>query len=208
VKRYFSGGLLWFLKEWEKGDSGTAGTGGAPLYPGHSDVSAQTDWETYTDKRIIKLGGTSLSRTQFNELNSRVFEKTNNSSWDKLCLCGQGYLNKVAEMFEKQVTWTSMRENGFKGWDFKLLEHSSNSGSVYYKTHPLFNDPLWRNSALYIDMGFLTWRPITDSDTDIQEGIQLPGADKRKDQYLTDGGPEIWFPEGHMWVDQLGGITS
>lgn len=206
VKRYFSGGLLWFLKQWELGN---VSNGGAFDYrPGGADVTAQTDWETYTDKRIIKLAGATMSRSQFNELNSRVFEKTNASSWDKLCLCGQGYLNKVSEMFEKQVTWTSMRENGFKGFDFKLLEHSSNSGTVYYKTHPLFNDPLWRNSAFYIDMGFLMWRPITDSDTDIQEGIQLPGADKRKDQYLTDGGPEIWFPEAHMFVDNLGGITS
>lgn len=208
VKRYFSGGLLWFLEQYEIGN---VSNGGAFDYrPGEASVLAQTDWQTYTAKRIIKLGGASLSRSQFNELNSRAFEKTNNSSWDKLVLCGQGYLNKVAEMFEKQVTWTSMRENGFKGWDFELLKHSSNAGTVYYKTHPLFADSsgLWRNSAFYIDLGFLKWRPLTDHDTDIQQNIQLPGAMKRKDQYLTDGGPEIWYPEAHMFVDQLGGITA
>lgn len=208
VKRYFSGGLMWFLKEWEKGSSGTAGTSGAALYPSHADVSSQTDWETYTDKRIIKLGGTTLSKTQFNELVSRAFEKTNASSWDKLVLCGQGYLNKVTEHFEKQVQWTSLRENSHKGFDFKLLEHSSNAGTLYYKTHPLFNDTLWRNSAFIIDLGFLKWRPITDSDTDIVQGIQMPDADKRKDQYLTDGGIEVMFPEAHMFVDNLGGITD
>lgn len=201
VSRRFSGGLLYYLKQWELGTSGTI------LYP-HADVTAQTDWQTYTDKRIIKLAGATISKTQFNELNSRVFEKTNNSSWEKLCLCGPGYLNKVAEMFEKQVQWTSLRENGFKGFDFKLLEHSSNSGTVYYKSHPQFNDSIWRNSAFYIDMGYLKWRPITDSDTDVYQGIQLPDADKRKDQYLTDGGPEWMYPEAHMFVDNLGGITN
>lgn len=208
VKRYLSGGIMWYLEQWEKGN--TTNNGHFDYRPGGADVTAETDWETYTDKRIIKLGGATISKSQFNELNSRVFEKTNNSSYDKLVLCGQGYLNKVAELFEKQVTWTSMRENGFKGWDFELLKHSSNAGTVYYKTHPLFADSsgLWRNSALYVDLGFLKWRPLTDHDTDVHTGIQPNDALIRKDQYLTVGGPEVWYPEAHMWVDQLGGITT
>ena len=206
VARYFSGGLMWFLEQWEIGN---VTNGGAFNYrPGGADVTAQTDWETYTDKRIIKLAGATLSPSQFNELHSRAFEKTNNSTWDKLILCGQGYYNKVSEYFENKIQWTSMRDNGYKGWDFQLAEHSSNSGKVYYKTHPLMRDSIWRNSAFIIDLGFLKWRPITDSDTDVFQNIQLPDADKRKDQYLTDAGPEIWFPEAHMFIDNLGGISK
>lgn len=208
VRRDFSGGILWFLKQWEIGN---VSNGGAFNYrPGGTDVSTQTDWETYTDKRIIKLGGGTLSRSQFNEMTSRAFEKTNNSSWDKLVICGTGYLNKISEMFEKQIQWTSMRENGMKGWDFQLVQHQSNAGTMYYKTHPLFTDSagLMRNSALIIDLGFLKWRYLTDHDTDVQTGIQMPDALIRKDQYLTVGGPEIWFPEAHMFIDQLGGITD
>jgi hypothetical protein len=199
---------MWFLKQWEKGN---VSNGGAFNYrPGGADVSGQTDWETYTDKRIIRLAGATVSKSQFNELMSRAFEKTNNSTWEKLIVCGQGYLNKVTEMFEKQITWTSMRENGFKGWDMQLAEHQSNAGKVYYKTHPLFSDNsgLYRNSALIIDLGFLKWRYLTDHDTDVQTGIQMPDALVRKDQYLTVGGPEIWYPEAHMWIDNLGGITA
>lgn len=206
VLRYQSGGLLWFLEQWELGN---ISNGGAFDYrPGEASVIAQTDWETYTDKRIIKLAGATLSRSQYGELLSRAFEKNNGSTWDKLILCGTGFLNKVAESFEKQVQWTSLRENGFKGFDFKLLEHSSNAGTVYYKTHPLFRDSLFRNSAFIIDLGFLKWRPITDSDTMVMSSIQANDADKRKDQYLTDGGPEIWFPEAHMYVENFGGIVG
>lgn len=203
VRRYFSGGLLWFLEQWELG---SVSAGGAFEY-GQSDVSSQTDWQTYTNKRIIRLGGATITRAQFNEINSRVFEKTNNVEWCKLCLCGPGYINRVADTFEKQIQFTSLRENGFKGFDFELIKHSSNSGTVYYKQHPLFNEPMMRNSAFYIDLGYWKWRPVEDSDTDIQQGIQMPDADKRKDQYLTDGGSEIAFPEANMFVDQLGGIT-
>lgn len=207
VRRDFAGGIIWFLKQWEKGN---ITNGGAFDYrPGGADVTAQTDWETYTDKRIIKLAGTTLSRSQFNELTSRAFEKTNNTSWEKLVICGQGYLNKVTESFEKQIHWTSMRDNGFKGWDFQLMEHQSNAGKVYYKTHPLFADANlgMRNSALVVDLGFLKMRHLTDHDTDVQTGIQPNDALIRKDQYLTVHGPEIWYPEAHMWIDNLGGIT-
>lgn len=208
VRRDFSGGLLWFLKQWEKGN---ISNGGAFDYrPGGADITQQTDWETYTDKRIIKLAGATLSRSQFNELTSRAFEKTNNNSWDKLVICGGGYLNKVTDSFERQIQWTSLRDNGYKGWDFQLVQHSSNAGTMYYKTHPLFSDNsgLMRNSALVIDLGFLKWRYLTDHDTDVQTGIQMPDALIRKDQYLTVGGPEIWFPEAHMFIDNLGGITD
>ncbi len=200
VRRYFSGGIMWYLKQWELGTSGTI------LYP-HDDVSTQTDWETYTDKRIIQLNSATISRAQFNKLTARPFDKVNSVSRDKLVLCGPDYLAKVAEVFEKQVQWTSLRENGFEGWDFMLLKHQSNAGTVYYKVHPLFQDTVFRSCALYLDLGWLTWRPFAKHDTQVVTGIQANDALIRKDMYLTDGGLEVGFPEAHMYVENLGGIT-
>ena len=34
-------------------------------------------------------------------------------------------------------------------------------------------------------------RPLSDSDTDIQPMIQLPDADKRKDQWFTEAGSNL-----------------
>jgi hypothetical protein len=48
---------------------------------------------------------------------------------------------------------------------------------------------------------------LLDSDTDIQPMIQLPDADKRKDQWLTECGFEFRFPEANLYVENLGGIT-
>lgn len=203
VSLRFTGGLRWFLDQWEKG---SIAAGGAIDY-GQPDVSAETDWLATPNKRVIKLGGASITKSAFSEINSRVFEQTNASDWSKLCLCGPGYLNKVAESYERQIQYTSLREQGFKGFDFELVKHSSNAGTVYYKTHPLFNDPIYRNSAFYIDLGYMGYRPLTDSDTDIEKMIQKPDADKRKDQWLTEAGFEIRFPEAFMYVEDLGGIT-
>lgn len=197
VARRFSGGLRWYLDLWELGAA-----------YGQSDVSTETDWRTFTNKRVIKLGGANITKADFNELNSRVFEKTNATDWSKLCLCGPGYLNRVTDMFERQIQFTSLRENGFKGFDFELVKHNSNSGTVYYKQHPLFNEPIMRNSAFYIDLGYMKYRFLDDSDTDIQSMIQANDADKRKDQWLTECGFEIPFPEAFMYVENLGGITT
>lgn len=203
VRRGFTGGLRWYLDQWELG---SVSAGGAFDY-GQANVSAQTDYQTYTTKRVIKLAGATITRTQFNFLMGLLFSRTNSSDWSKLGLCGPGYLGKVADMFERQIQWTSLRDEGFEGFDFKLSWHRSNAGDVYYKTHPLFNDPIMNNSCFYIDLGYMGYRPLTDSDTDIQPMIQLPDADKRKDQWLTEYGFEIPFPEAFMYVENLGGIT-
>lgn len=205
VRRGFTGGLRWFLDQWELG---SVAAGGAFEY-GQPNVAA-TPYignEGNTQKRVIKLGGTNITKSQYNELIARAFARTNSSDWSKLILCGSGYLAKVADMFERQIQWTSLRNEGFDGFDFKLVRHSSNSGEVFYKTHPLFNDPMMNNSAFIIDLGYMGYRPLTDSDTDIQPMIQLPDADKRKDQWLTEYGFEVPFPEAFMYIENLGGIT-
>lgn len=205
VSRRFTGGVLWFLKQWEKG---SVSNGGAFDYrPNATDVSAQTDYNTYLDKRIIRLGGNTVSLDSFNAIESLPFQKTNSTEWCKLCLCGQGYLTKINSRFEKNVQVTQLRGEQYDGWDFQLTKRSSLAGDIYYKNHPLFNNPEMFNSAFYIDLGYINYRPLSDRDTDVMPMIQLPDADKRKDQYLTECGLELPFPEAHMFVQDLGGIT-
>lgn len=203
VRRSFVGSVLWFLKQWEKG---SVANGGAFDY-GQEDVSAQTDYITYTNKRIIRLGGASVSKTNFNRIEALPFRRTNATEWCKLCLCGHGYYGSINEAFERSVQVTQMRDEQFKGWNFELTERMSAAGKIYYKTHPLFDSVEMNNSAFYLDLGYLGYRPLSDSDTDIQQGIQLPDADKRKDQFLTECGFEVRFPEAHMFVESLGSIT-
>jgi hypothetical protein len=196
VPRRYTGGLRWFLDQWELGTA-----------YGQPNVSAVVDWRTASNKRVIKCGGTTITKADFNLLMARLFERTNNTSWDKLGLCGPEYLAKIADMFERQIQFTSLRDEGFDGFNFKLVRHMSNSGEVFYKQHPLFTSAEMRNSCFYVDLGYVGYRPLSDSDTDIQPMIQLPDADKRKDQWLTECGFEWRFPEANMYVENLGGVT-
>lgn len=207
VRRTYLGGLLWYLKQWELGSTGN---GGAFDYRTNAtNLIANNDYIANPDKRIIRLQGGTVNRDTFNAIEALPFAKTNSTEFCKLCLCGPGYLAKVNAMYEKQIVKYEMREEQFKGWNFQVTQRSGLLGEIYYKQHPLFsvaNSP-FRDSAFYIDLGYIKYRPLTDSDTDVQQMIQLPDADKRKDQFLTEAGLELPYPEAHMFVDQLGAIT-
>lgn len=205
VRRSSTGGLLWWLKQWEKGNTGN---GGAFDYRvGGADLTAQTDWVTYPDKRIIRLGGATVTKAQFNRIESLPFRKTNSTEWCKVCYCGPDYLAMIQEVYEKQIQVTSLRGEQYKGWDYDLQFRTGPAGKIYYKLHPLFSDAEMNTSAFYVDMGYIKYRPVTDRDTDVKPNIQPRDADTRKDQYMTDWGLELPYPEAHMYVERLGGIT-
>lgn len=205
VRRGFSGGLLWFLKQWELG---SVANGGAFEYRQNAtNVLTQTDYVTYTDKRIIRLAGNTITKSQFNHIESLPFRRTNSTEHCKLCLCGYNYFTKINEAYERQVQVTQLREEQFKGWDFELVMRSGAAGKIYYKTHPLFDSPEMQNSAFYIDLGYIKYRPLSDRDTDVMPMIQANDADKRKDQYLTECTLELPYPEAHMYVENLGNIS-
>lgn len=205
VRRSFTGGLLWFLKQWEKG---SVSNGGAFDYRNSAtDVSAQTDYITYYDKRIIRLAGATVTKSTFNRIEALPFQRTNSTEWCKVCYAGPEYLAMIQEVYEKSLQVETMRGEQFVGWNFDLQWRMGPAGKIYYKQHPLFADSEMRKSAFYVDMGYIKYRPVTDRDTDVKPNIQPRDADTRKDQYMTDWGLEIPYPEAHMYVENLGGIT-
>lgn len=197
VSRRSMGGLRWFLDNFEIGTD-----------YGLPNIAGSSDYIDNYFKRVIKLGGNTIQKGNFDILMGRLFERTNSTTFEKVCFCGPDYLNKLSAAYENRTAVINLRENGFKGWDFELIKHNTNAGTVYYKQHPLFvNFPNMRNSAFYVDLGYIGYRPLLDSDTDIMPMIQPRDADRRKDQWLTECGLEIRFPEAFMYVENLGGIT-
>jgi len=200
VSKRMSGGIRWFLDNYEVGAD-----------YGLTNIQSQTEWRTYTRKRVIKLGGSTISGADWDEIDSRSFEKTMTSDYSKLWVCGSGFYNKVSSYYRGKIQVTSMRDEGYEGFNMLFNKVETDAGCAYFKVHPLFNDPnmtFMRNSAFCLDMACMFWRPLTDSDTDVQKMIQENDADKRKDQFLTEGGLEIRFPEAFMYVENLGGITK
>ena len=200
-----TGGIEWFLKQYEYG---TVGNGGAFEYrPGGADVTGQTDWETYEDKRIIPVNGT-LTKDQFDNLVERAFRYTSEESFEKLCLCGSGFISAFNKYCDRNSIKTTTLNSKEDSYGMNLTRWETPYGVLYFKSHPLFNqDAAFRNDAFILDVGNIVYRPLNDSDTELLTNRQPQDFDGRKDEWLTEAGIEVRFPETHMYVKGLTGVV-
>lgn len=185
-----TGGVMQFLYDWEAANSMYRGGTGAPA------VTLNTD----DNKRIINING-SITKMQYNTYLSRLFRKTNDKAYEKLCLCGGGFLETINYLFEKDIVRQIALSDKDRSWEFMVHSHTTLRGTVHYKVHPLMdNDPDWQFSAMFLDMGNLMYRPLTDSDTVFLKGRQETDRDGRKDEWITEAGLELHFPESCMVI--------
>lgn len=185
-----TGGVIYHLEQWEAANSiYRGGTGAAP-------VTSNAD----NDKRIIDVGG-SLTKSDLNTYLSRLFKKTNDKSYEKLCLCGGKFLETINTLYDRQVVKNVMLEE--KSTNAKFIVHSLETlrGTVHFKTHPILdNDTDTDDWGLFMDLGNISWRPLTDSDTTFLKGRQETDRDGRKDEWIGEGGLQCLFPESHMLI--------
>lgn len=186
-----TGGVLWFMRQWELG---------TPY-----GVDPATD-NNHPNKRIIVMDpATPMTKKFFNSLVSRVFKTTNNRNFEKLVFCGNTFLGVINEMFEGTVNLTA-GINSSDTYGMTVTKFESLWGTLYFKTHPLFNLISDLNaSALILDIGNLKYHPLSDSDTTLLKNRQANDADRRKDEWLTEGGLECQLPDSHMFID---GVTA
>lgn len=180
-----TGGVYWFLQQWEKADS---------IYRGGSGASAITS-NTDDDKRIVSVSGT-LTKKRYNQWLQQLFRVTQDKGYEKVCLCGATFISTINQLFEKdRIVQTVLEEPKTKA-RFVVYSHETLFGTVHYKTHPLFTeDPGLTDSGMFLDLGNLRFRPLTDSDTKFLKGRQETDRDGRKDEWITEAGLEMKFPE-------------
>lgn len=200
-----TGGILYYLEQWEKGN--VTNGGDFNYRPGESDITA-TAWTANDDKRIINANGT-LTEDQFEEIIRRLFKSTGDMSYEKLFICDGkfiGYFNKYVKRASLKTTTLNSKEDSY---GMNVTSWESPHGIIYFKSHPLFNEnPALAGCAVGIDFGRLKWRPFQDSDTELYKNLQNNDTDGRKDQWLTEGGFEIRFPESFCYIKGLTGITA
>mgnify|MGYP003148625812 FL=1 len=192
-----TGGVRYFLEQWEAANSTYRGGSGAAAVTLNSDAN----------KRIINFSTGSVAWKDFNDYIERAFRVTNNRAFEKLVLCGNGFLAAINTALENRaVTNKNFRSETVYGINITTWE--SPFGTLHFKTHPLLNrSAAWRNDAIILDVQNLKFRPLNDSDTTLLKNRQSNGQDRRKDEWLTEAGLECRFPESHMWFENLQTIT-
>lgn len=185
-----TGGVRYFLEQWEAANSVYRGGSGAAAITANSDPL----------KRIINANGT-LSMADFRTYMSRLFRNTSNKAYEKLCLCGGVHLETINALYEGKVTPTVAIASKDRNWEFMVHSVTTLRGTVHFKVHPLFDeDPDLESAGLYLDLGNLMYRPLNDSDTVFLKGRQERDRDARKDEWITEAGLECRFPESHMLI--------
>lgn len=188
---YTTGGILYHLERYEAGDYGT--------------VTATLDSDD--DKRIITNTAGTINEKTYDGYLERVFRVTNNTASEKLVLCGSGFLQTINQLYRsKTVLYAELPFTDTYGMN--VVKHTTPFGTIYYKTHPLFTqNPTLRYNALFLDVRNLKYRPMQGRDTELLKNRQSNDADYRKDEWLTEAGLELWFPESHMYLQNVRDYT-
>lgn len=194
--RRTTGGIYWFLRQWEKADS---------IYRGGTGAAAVTS-NASDDKRIITLSG-AISEATFDGYIERCFRTTNTKTFEKIVMCGNGALAAINNYLKS--TQQLNKDYGVqKAYGMNVISWESPWGTLHFKTHPLMNKDLSLfNNAFIIDVNNLRYRYIKDRDTDVLPNRQENDFDGRKDEWLTEAGLEVNLPESHMIIENLTSIT-
>jgi len=201
-----TGGIEYFLRQWDLGN--TASGGEFDYRPGGTAATTNAD----PNKRIIDHSTTSntCTRAELEGYLQRVFAVSNNRANEKLCLCGAGFLTAINVAYERQITINkNMGKADNETYGMNLTGLQTVHGMVWFKTHPLFSQRSeMTNSAMILDTGKLKYRYLADSDTTLLKNRQNPDQDRRKDEWLTECGLEVRFPESHIYLKNIAIISA
>lgn len=197
LPRFTTGGIIFFLRLWEAGN-GNSVAGMVSTY-GNTAATLNTD----DNKRIINING-SITDSALDDYYERLFRFTNNVSNEKMAFVGSGFLNVMNKLYKGKVTLESPPI--VESYGMNVVKHVTPFGTVYYKTHPLFSQNAgMRYNALFLDVQNLHYRYMQGRDTDLKKNIQPNNADYRQDEWFTEAGFELQYPESHMYMV---GVTS
>lgn len=188
VTRY-TGGVLYWLRLWEAGST-------------YGNTAATADIDD--TKRIIANSSGVLSKKTYQSVYlERAFRFCRNKQSEMIALCGNGFLATLGEMYSgsKMFTATTPDKSTF---GMQVVAHTTSFGTVYYKTHPLFNlNSTLRYNALFLDLPCLKYRYLAGRDTTLRKNLQPNNADYVEDGWLSESGLEVVSPESHLYIQNV-----
>lgn len=197
------GGILYYINQFEKGN---VSNGGAFNYrTGGADVSSSA-WQTEDLKRSIQVNG-SLTADQLEMLVERAFFNTSDAGFEKLVLGGPALFSAFQKYFALKSIKTTTLKTKEDSYGMTITMWESPWGTLYLKTHPLFQRSALRTSGFILDVGCLGWTDAQDAELELLKNRQNNDDDGRKDEFLGEGGLVCKAPENHMYLEGVTGLT-
>lgn len=197
-------GVLEFLKLYDAGKTGLTidGETYAP-YKHKSAVTVDTDPE----KRYVLNADGKVSLDRFERWLMSINLYFNSKTSERLCLCGSNVVRTIGKLLRTQGSYTWQVGQEVMGFKFNRLVTAF--GDVVFVTHPLFNENAeYRNSALFLDLWALNYRPVVDRDSHVRKNIQDAKFDGREDEWLGEATLEFWTPANNLFVKNISVVDN
>jgi len=178
---YSTRGLLSYIKEY--GTVQDFVTDPATAYDGTTWLASGVQWLNEHFEEIFRYGGT-----------------------ERLALCGSGALLGIQNLVLNTGAYNiAVREAAF---GIQVVEWTTPFGMVTLKTHPLFSyETTNRNSMVILDPTNLRFKYVTDTmfkPDKLWDQGGATGVDGKQEEWLTEGGLEVHFPETMGYLNGIG----
>jgi len=198
------GGIRWFLEQWEAANGGTF-----TYRPGTSALTSNAD----RNKRIVQgsVAAGAVTLAEWESYEERMFRVCMTSTNEKLLIGGNGAIAAILKFYRTKgngITINRDFEEQHK-LALNLTTIQTDYGTMHLKAHPRFGDlDGLRNTVFALDVPNIKFRPMVGADTHKRENIQDNDFDGRKDEFFTEAGLEVNFPESHMILDNVQSIAT
>lgn len=156
---------------------------------------------TYANTRIVAFTTTPTESTLLDAVYP-MWDYETDSGNERIVFGGNGALNSLNKL-AKNSSSTRINQQGYlKTYGMKLAQWEFPQGTLYVRTHPLFNTHgRFLNDLIVIDPACLNYRYLRD--TKNQDNIQAPDADEQKGQWLTECGLQLEHAKTMMWISNF-----
>lgn len=151
---------------------------------------------------MITVFATTPTETTFTDAVYKVFNYDSGAGNERIVLAGNGALNSLNRLAATQSRTRVNFDGTIKLYGMDLQKWVLPQGTLYVKSHPLFNTHTrFTNEMLIIDPTCLVARPFRE--TTSQENIQANDADEIKGQWITEEGFEIRHLKTMAWLSNF-----
>lgn len=151
---------------------------------------------------MITAFTTTPTETNFTDAVYKVFDYDSGAGDERIVFAGNGFLNSLNKLAASQ-TRTRVNFNGIVDvYGMKLQRWVMPQGTIYVKSHPLFNvHSRFTNDACIIDPSAMKYRHFRD--TTFKDNIQANDADETKGQWLSEVGLELEHAKTMGWISNF-----
>ena len=156
---------------------------------------------TYASTRINAFTTTPTEDDVLDDIHP-IWDYDSDAGNQRIGLCGNGFLNSLNKLARNSAS-TRINFNGkVTVYGMQLQEWILPQGTVYFRTHPLFNTHArFTNDAFIFDPSVMKYRYMRD--TKPQDNIQANDADEQKGQWLTECGLEMQHAKTSVWLSNF-----